>query len=225
MKEINISPPTSDDISIEKAAEMVADKLYMFLRWILEGDKGNNSISFARENTDNEELNREILSVAQDIIYISSDGLKDTPKYVGLAVSLRHLTGSKSAIQLLNHHGHLCGSDKVSRIDTSIASDQISRLEDDVVIIPSNIRFDTFIQAAADNTDLSEETLDGKKTTQGSTFVLYQCKSENEGTFANLNLNRDTKEVIQKSRLRSIETVTHLQALTEITAIKRRSFS
>ena len=52
--------------------------------------------------------------------------------------------------------GHLCGYAKGSRIDTSIASDQISRVEDDGVIIPSNIRFDTFIQAAADNTDFSE---------------------------------------------------------------------
>ena len=163
VKGINISPPTSDDISLEKAVEIVPDKLYMLLRWILEGDKGNNPISLARENTDNEELNREILSVAQDIIYISSHGQKDTPKHVDLAVSLRHLTGSKSAIQLLNHHGHLCRYDKVCRIDTSIALDQISRVEDDGVIIPSNIRFDTFIQAAADNTDLSEETLDGKK--------------------------------------------------------------
>ena len=41
--------------------------------------------------------------------------------------------------------------------------------------------------------------------------------------FPKLKLNRDTKEVIQKSRRHSVETVTHLQALTEITAIKRRS--
>ena len=160
------------------------------------------------------------MSVAQNIIYISSHGQKDTPKHVGLAVSLRHLTRSKSAIQLLNHHGHLCGYDKVSRIDTSIASDQISRVEDDGVIIPSNTKFDTFIQAAADSTDLSEETLEREKTTHGSSIVLYQRKSENEGTFADLNLNHDTKEVSQKSRWRSIETVAHLQALTEITAIK-----
>ena len=165
VKGIDISPPTSDDISLEKAAEIVPDKLYMFLHWILEGDKGNNPTSFARENTDNEELNREILFVAQDIIYISSHGQKDTPKQVDLAVLLCHLTGSKSAIQLLNHHGHLCGYDKVSRIDTSIALDQISRVEDDGVIIPSNMRSDTFIQAATDNTDLSEETLDGKNNT------------------------------------------------------------
>ena len=101
----------------------------------------------------------------------------------------------------------------MSRIDTSIALNQISRVKDDGVIIPSNIRFDTFIQAAAGNTDLSEETLDRKKTTHGSSIVLYQQKSENEGTFANLNLNRDTKEVSQKSRRCSIKTVTHLQAL------------
>ena len=99
VKGINISPPKRGDISLEKAAEIIPDKLYMFLRWIFEGDKGNNPISFARENTDNEELNREILSVAQDIIYISSHGQKNTPKHISLAVSLRHLTGSKSAIQ------------------------------------------------------------------------------------------------------------------------------
>ena len=173
MKGINISPLTSDNISLEKAAEIVPDKLYMFFHWILEGDKGNNPISFARENTDNEELNREILFVAQNIIYISSHRQKDAPKQVGLAVSLRHLTGSKSAIQVLSHHGHLCGYDKVSRIDTSIALDQISRVKDDGVIISSNIRFDTFIQAAADNTDLSEETLDGNKKQHMDQALYY----------------------------------------------------
>ena len=64
--------PASDDISLEKAAEIVSNRLYKLLRWILEGDKGNNPISFARENINNEELNTEI--------YISSHGQKDIPK-------------------------------------------------------------------------------------------------------------------------------------------------
>ena len=59
VKGINISSPTNDDISLEPAAEIVPDKLYIFLHWISEGDKGNNLISFARENTDNEELKTE----------------------------------------------------------------------------------------------------------------------------------------------------------------------
>ena len=42
------------------------------------------------------------------------------------------------------------------------------------VVTPSNILPGVFIQAAADNNDINEETLDGKHTTHATTVVLYQ---------------------------------------------------
>ena len=60
------------------------------------------------------------------------------------------------------------------RIDTSIANTIIQNATEDGVIIPCNIISGTFVQAAADNNDLTESTLDGKNTTHGTTMVLYQ---------------------------------------------------
>ena len=42
------------------------------------------------------------------------------------------------------------------------------------VITPSNISPGAFVQAAADNNDINEETLDGKHTTHLTIVVLYQ---------------------------------------------------
>ena len=67
------------------------------------------------------------------------------------------------------------------------------------------------------NTDLSEEAFRGKKQHMAQACIIKR-KFENKGTFANLNLNRDTKQVIQRSKWRSIETVTHLQSLNPIQA-------
>ena len=60
------------------------------------------------------------------------------------------------------------------RTDISIANTIIQNAAEDGVIIPSNIISGTFVQAAADNNDLTESTLDGKNTTHGTTMVLYQ---------------------------------------------------
>ena len=42
------------------------------------------------------------------------------------------------------------------------------------VVLPSNIFPGPFIHAAADNNDIIDETLDGKKTTHSTSIVLYQ---------------------------------------------------
>lgn len=43
------------------------------------------------------------------------------------------------------------------------------------VVTPSNISPCAFVQAACDNNDVNEETLDGKNTTRAITLVLYQA--------------------------------------------------
>ena len=42
------------------------------------------------------------------------------------------------------------------------------------IVLPTNIVPGTFVQMAADNNDILEETLDGKHTTHSTTLVLYQ---------------------------------------------------
>ena len=100
VKGIQTCQVTAADISAAKAEEMVPDVLYMFLKWIFveSARKDGNPI---RMHSDKERLHHRILSVAQDMTFIDSNGSKDTPKHVGMAISLQHLTGSRTAIREL----------------------------------------------------------------------------------------------------------------------------
>lgn len=93
------------------------------------------------------------------------------PKHVSLAISVRHLTGSKQMITLLNRMGHCCSYEEVELVDTSLANEILARSDETGVTIPSNIQ-----QMAADNNDINEETIDGKNTTHATTLVFYQRK-------------------------------------------------
>ena len=49
---------------------------------------------------------RRVLRLAQDLIYCASHGRAKLPKHVGLAMSVRHMTGSKQLVSILNRIGH-----------------------------------------------------------------------------------------------------------------------
>ena len=61
-------------------------------------------------------------------------------------------------------------------MDTGLAKEILAKSQDCGTVIPSNISPVVFIQFAADNNDLNEETLDGKSTTHATTLVEYQKK-------------------------------------------------
>ena len=95
------------------------------------------------------------------------------PKHVRLAMTMRHITGSKQVINLLNHMGHCSSYEDAEVIDTSLAAEALAQKESDGVVIPTNITPGSFIQVAADNY-LLENTLDSKHTTHSTTLVMYQ---------------------------------------------------
>jgi len=49
---------------------------------------------------------RRVLCLAQDLIHCASHGRAKLPKHVGLAMSVRHVTGSKQLVSILNRIGH-----------------------------------------------------------------------------------------------------------------------
>ena len=61
--------------------------------------------------------------------------------------------------------------------DTSAAKEVLAKTEEFGTVIPSNISSSVFVQLAADNNDINEETLDGKNTTHATTMVVYQKKA------------------------------------------------
>ena len=71
--------------------------------------------------------------------------------------------------------GHCLSYEDVEAVDTYIARDMIARSSNHLGdFTPLNISPGAFVQAAADNNDINEETLDGKHTTHSTTVVLYQ---------------------------------------------------
>ena len=80
-------------IDIAHVDKMVPHNLFLLLSIIV----GDNESDECREN---------IFSLAQDVIYVVSRGKTFTPKHVGLASTVYHVTRSKSLVQLLNAAGH-----------------------------------------------------------------------------------------------------------------------
>ena len=108
--------------------------------------------------------------IGQDIVHSGSHGKVKTPKHM----DVRHLTGSKQIIKILNHMGHCASYDSVEMIDTALAREILAKTKAKCVAIPLNIAPGSFIQFAADKNDINEETLDGKQTTHATTLVVYQ---------------------------------------------------
>ena len=117
-------------------------------------------------------------NIAQDLIYATAHGRVKTPKYIGLAMSVHHMTGSKLLVTTLNRFGHCCSYDDIEVVDTSLALDAIASSENLGAVVPSNITPGVFVQVAGGNNDINDETLDGKQTTHATTLVHYQRKQQ-----------------------------------------------
>ena len=95
-------------------------------------------------------MHGKICSVGQDLLYIESRGELKTPKHTGLAIAVKHLTGSKQLVTMSYRLGHCVSNCQLGRIDTALANDQLAREEhNNGVIIPTNILRGELIQAPA----------------------------------------------------------------------------
>ena len=171
---ITARPLDVKQISLEAARQLMPDSLYWLIRFLVTGEAGKTNCPSQCSNTSNE---RQILSICQDIIHCSTNGRVKTPKHAGLAITVHHLTSSQRLIKLLNKMGHCSSYDEMRAIDNSAALEVLAKANEFGMVIPSNISPGPFIQIAANNNDLKEETLDGKNTTHATTMVVYQRKA------------------------------------------------
>lgn len=172
---ISIRPLNVDDVSLDSARRRIPPSLYWLVRLMLTSDdSGIEDFDHPTPCTKTEK-ERQVISIAQDIIHCASNARVKLPKQIGLAMTVRHLTGSKQLVTLLNRMGHSSSYDEVQAVDTSFATEVLAKMEAHGTVIPSNISLGPFVQLAADN-DLNEETIDGKNTTHATTMVIYQRK-------------------------------------------------
>lgn len=152
---------TMEDLSWQKVQEIVPCKLKLFLDELASKP---------------EESSARVHSIAQDIISLTK--CVRTPKSVSLAVMVKHMTNNSSLIDYLHKLGHSISYKDTLALDNNIADTILDEASKVGMVIPTNITSRCagggFIQAAADNIDFTEETLDGKNTTHATSMVLYQ---------------------------------------------------
>ncbi len=166
-------PITPEDICIEKCKCMVPDNLYNFLAWVLEGDKPQSDHVLHEHVHCSDTVNQQILSIAQDLIFVSRNSRVKTPKHVSLALTVRNMTGCSELVTLLNRFGHCVSMSQVQEIETAMAEEIIAE-SGSGCIIPSNIDSRRAVLWAWDNNDLQEETRTGADTTHCTTGIMVQ---------------------------------------------------
>lgn len=170
-------PPTSADITTENCMLSVPPMLFNLLATIVGAN--DKEVPLYEVCQVNKDLTRaKILSICQDIVYLASNGTKQTPKSLALGLSVRHLTGSSSLSTLLNRFGHSAGYDTLMRYETALAKRQQDISEN----IPEGFHRHKTTIFVYDNIDFGEETSSGAGTTHHTNGIMVQQIGSDEHT-------------------------------------------
>ncbi|CAG9760246.1 unnamed protein product [Ceutorhynchus assimilis] len=130
-----------------------------------------------------------VLAICQDIIYTYSEGRKRTQKHIGLGIMIHQETRSKKLVEHLHTTGHCISYKEVLRLRNSIAQEEIYRFKkNNNTVIPRQLVPNWFVQFAADNIDILEETLDKAPTFHATQMVAFQQGPPNRICHDQLNL-------------------------------------
>ena len=95
----NIDDITMTDISNlnnKMAEKIVPDSVYDLLYWLINGSNDfDTHINKDRTNIQNADRHESILSISQDLLWAVSNGRQQTPKHIGLAITVKHLMSVK----------------------------------------------------------------------------------------------------------------------------------
>ena len=172
--------PSSEDLCMEKCVVFVPSPLIDFITWCTSKKAYDNVTCNIDERGDDNLL--KILAICHII------GLNNniaTPISFGLGIRMHHKFGSRHLIKTLHGLGYSIPYDEVRRLLTSVAEDDQGR---DGIYVPRGIvkykkdDLNTIIDAAINNFDQNEETLDGLSTTHCLAAALYQRTLPNDIT-------------------------------------------
>ena len=135
---IPTKPLNTQDVSMETARKLIPDCLYWLIKLLVTADKRSRPTDVLSQST-NMEDERQILSIAQDIIYCNTKGRVKLAKHTSLAMCVHHLTSSKRLIELLNRMGHCVSYDEMRAVNTSNAEEVLAKVEEFGTVIPTNI--------------------------------------------------------------------------------------
>ncbi|KAK6168598.1 hypothetical protein SNE40_019797 [Patella caerulea] len=163
-------PPTSSDLNMKSALDIVPLELFNFMSWVT-GSSEEPTLSEMVNVSD--DTYPKILSICQDIVYLASGGRKQTPKALSLGLTTRHLTGSSQLLTILHKLGHCSSTSTIIGFETSLAELQLATQGS----IPKGFGRSIPAILVWDNIDFGEETLSGKGTTHHTNGILIQNKA------------------------------------------------
>lgn len=172
LSKINVDlpwPPDSNDLDYKNAAQTIPTELKHFLSLLL----GFTTEPLSEKLLISEEQEKKIISIAQDLIHISTSGRTITHKALALGVTARQITGSQRLVKILNQFGHSCSPDVLYKHDAALTKS----ITEESVFVPRNIVPKIPTTLVWDNNDFSEETLSGKGTTHVANGIIIQNRS------------------------------------------------
>ena len=116
-KGIEINPLNTRDLQLDTDKALLPQSLYWLVRWILTREQYSDSSPSSASNTTDE---RTIIMSGLDLVHCAPHARVKLPKLVGLAMSVKHLTGSKQLITLLNRMGHCSSYEEIEQVETSL---------------------------------------------------------------------------------------------------------
>ena len=153
------------------------------LAWVFCSDKANgpaeSKITAAGEKVtvERDKTHRHIMSVAQDVVHITTQCRVGTPKHFMLPLTVKHLTRSSQLVTMLNRSGHGYSASRIEEYETAIAERFLATVGPDGVFVPSNIDRTQPVVFCWDNNYLQEETPSGGGTTHCTNGIVIQRRS------------------------------------------------
>ena len=181
-------PPTSINFTPEKTKEFVPIPLFNFLAWVLcKSDVPSLEEFVSVDDSDYVKL----LSIAQDIIYNTHGGKKQTPKSMALSMTVRQMTGSGKVIDILNRLGHCSSHSSTLRHDTALAEISLGASS----IVPRDAVPSVWTTIVADNADFGEEA---KMQTHITNMIMIQRdETQKENEVPEVNTKRSGRKSIK----------------------------
>ncbi|KAK7467983.1 hypothetical protein BaRGS_00036789 [Batillaria attramentaria] len=186
-------PPPAEEMTEERIVSLVPPVLFNMLAWIC----GLSSEPQVDQVDVEPEARRRILSIAQDILFLANPCCTP-PKHFMLSIismAVRHITGSKRVIDILNGLGHSASHSTVQRLETDMAEFQLLQP------VPATLRQNTFTTLVWDNIDFVEETTNGMNTTHCVNGIAIQTQTEererNNGNTVPVTITRKRRRSLQ----------------------------
>ena len=163
-------PPSSVDLCTTQVLKMVPFVLFNFISWIL-GFSDYPEMSSYLKLEDSRKT--KVLSICQDLLYIASNGRKQTPKSLALGMAVRQLTRSSQLTQILNGFGHCASHSAILTYETDLAKLAIKS----DTCVPKGVEEQKFTCLVYDNDDFTE---DSRNQTHILGGILIQRESLSE---------------------------------------------